>query len=647
MVPANTRLPCRICGATAASSIGSVEFYMGFNWPIFDCAACGCRFTNHDETVYDRLHSEACSCYTRYRDLQEICEPLFRAGDLLGLRSLLIESPKYRMVIDEVDRLPPDARILEIGCSRGYLTAYSILAGRNIIGVDVSESAIQAAIKSFDGHFVQADAPVVQTTAPYDLIYHVGTIGCVADPIGMTKGLLAMVKPGGLLIFNAPNSASCCMKGQLWIDSAPPPDVVTLFPSGFWSRQLGDLAMVEEHVDVCTPEQNVVLGLRKLCRRKWRRPLPLPLRESKQIPQPAPSILDAAWHVIERAVNRSFRITGLSRIVPEQPHEFGLFVKLTAQTVPAASRTKHESADPPVLSPSSNSRKITSSSIAPNCFKLSILARPGCWLATETLRHFSRAGYPIAMVIVEKKQRTKYSRTEQDFREAHTQFNEWLSKQHQAQQAGETRWRDLPALVQRAARRIGNALQLRSQPGSEDLLRSASAMCGAGYAEVAVHSSLRTKEMLDSASVDFALLTSSAWLIKEPLLSMPRTRIINAHCAKLPEHRSLDSLPWSIIAGNPLGVTTHFVDAGVDTGPVLLHLPVSPNPGDNLNTLRTRIDNLTPEAFLRTVKGLADGSIKPSKQDQGSGVHHRPMSFDELCQVELQLQAQLNECVTI
>ena len=130
------------------------------------------------------------------------------------------------------------ASILEVGCSRGYLAAYSILAGRRIRGVDVSAEAVQAARASFGDYFAVAGTPEATTAAPFDFIYHVGLIGCVADPLAMTRGLLSMLKPGGQLIFNAPNKDALRFPNQLWIDSAPPPDLVTLFPPGFWRAQL-------------------------------------------------------------------------------------------------------------------------------------------------------------------------------------------------------------------------------------------------------------------------------------------------------------------------------------------------------------------------------------------------------------------------
>src|SRR5262249_34853432 len=147
---------------------------------VFDCASCGCRFTKHDNSVYERLHrSGALDYYREYRDLAKQAKHFFNRRDLDGMRRCLSRWSKYRFIIDRLEAEPRDARVLEVGCSRGYLTSYSILAGRNIIGADVSLEAIESARAAFGDRFTNIDSPAVQSGAPYDAIYHVGLIGCV------------------------------------------------------------------------------------------------------------------------------------------------------------------------------------------------------------------------------------------------------------------------------------------------------------------------------------------------------------------------------------------------------------------------------------------------------------------------------------
>ena len=215
-----------------------VEYYSDFAWPIYDCGECHSRFTLHDEAIYDAMHSEAGSIYNVYRSQLEAATKAFRDQDITSLKQYLCQGSKYKFIIEEVERGPRDARLLEIGCSRGYLTSYFILAGYQVPGVDVSVSAIESACSAFGDHFVLEGDPAIEAGAPYDVIYHVGTIGCVADPLGLTARLLSLLKPGGRLLFNAPNLESCWFEEQLWIDAAPPPDLVSIFPAALLAEAL-------------------------------------------------------------------------------------------------------------------------------------------------------------------------------------------------------------------------------------------------------------------------------------------------------------------------------------------------------------------------------------------------------------------------
>jgi SAM-dependent methyltransferase len=327
------RMECRVCAASNAHEIGEVEYYSGFAWTIFDCRSCSCRFTKHDAAIYNRLHSTSSSIYGLYRELAAQSKYLFEQGDLSGLKGELSKAAKYSFVIESVEQQSTSSKLLEVGCARGYLTSYFILAGYDITGSDVSPDAIAGAREAFGDHFIPAGSTAIQDRSPYDIIYHVGTIGCVGDPLSLTSDLMKMLKPGGQLLFNAPNADSCWLKGQLWIDAAPPPDVVTLFRPGFWRKHFSTVADVLEEVEMCSPGEAFVVGLKKLLDRQWKRPNPLPLdvsAENYQKGRPeSKELTGKVWHAFERGILKIGRMTGLLRIAPSQPSPFGLFVKMT------------------------------------------------------------------------------------------------------------------------------------------------------------------------------------------------------------------------------------------------------------------------------------------------------------------------------
>ena len=172
------------------------------------------------------------------------------------------------------------------------------------------------------------DDPLIEAQAPYDLVFHVGTIGCVPDPVAMTTRCLELLRPGGRLLFNAPNRNALNLDNQLWFESAPPPDVVTLFAQGFWRDRFSDVAVISEQVEFCGPEQNFLFWLRRLAWRRWRNPLPMSLKDSEMFPEAVPSLGDIIWRTFERVLGKIARITGINGIAPRHPTEYGLFVTM-------------------------------------------------------------------------------------------------------------------------------------------------------------------------------------------------------------------------------------------------------------------------------------------------------------------------------
>jgi SAM-dependent methyltransferase len=309
-----------------------VEYYSTFRFEVFDCKECGSRFTEHLENIYETLHVNAASCYGLQLELASKAKALFDKRDLTGLRRELCSSSKTRFIIESVDSYPKTARLLEVGCSRGYLTSYFILAGFDILGTDISKSVLDAAQRDFGAFFADANSPRVSRRAPYDVIYQIGTIGCVSDPIEMTRSLLRMLKPEGKLIFNAPNVAACWLRGQLWIDFAPPPDVVTLYRPGFWTRFFSDEAHVTEVVEKCQAHESMRIWLRRHSTR-WRPPRVAALSESlgyyKCGPTATPRPLGRTRDLMERKVAALAYMLGLGSLVAPEPTPFGLFVTLT------------------------------------------------------------------------------------------------------------------------------------------------------------------------------------------------------------------------------------------------------------------------------------------------------------------------------
>jgi folate-dependent phosphoribosylglycinamide formyltransferase PurN len=279
--------------------------------------------------------------------------------------------------------------------------------------------------------------------------------------------------------------------------------------------------------------------------------------------------------------------------------------------------------------------------------KVAIFCVPGCTLAAKTIDYFKERGQDISLVVVETVTRQKFSESEQRFKVAHQEFRSLVLKSSPMVTNGKksfarTLWLSIP---ERWRVGVKNLLPA-SISDLGDVTLSPARKWNIPLEKVARHSSFETGNLLERYGISYVLLTSSNWLIKEPLLSMKETKVINAHCAKLPQHRSLDALPWSVLENDKIGLTTHFVDAGIDTGPILSFLEVEPQRGDNLISLRERVNDKVPELFYKSIIGLHNNTITPRPQKESEGTHHRPMTVAQLLEAERLLQERINRGAT-
>ncbi len=104
-------------------------------------------------------------------------------------------------------------------------------------------------------------------------------------------------------------------------------------------------------------------------------------------------------------------------------------------------------------------------------------------------------------------------------------------------------------------------------------------------------------------------------ILREQLLGVPRLGVLNMHLGLLPEIRGMNSPEWSLLNDVPVGVTVHYIDEGIDTGPVLqcCKFPDAAQ-CDSLADLRNRLIAFGIERVAEVVLALDHGSLVPSPQ---------------------------------
>ncbi|HUD63296.1 MAG TPA: methionyl-tRNA formyltransferase [Candidatus Sulfotelmatobacter sp.] len=105
-------------------------------------------------------------------------------------------------------------------------------------------------------------------------------------------------------------------------------------------------------------------------------------------------------------------------------------------------------------------------------------------------------------------------------------------------------------------------------------------------------------------------------LIPQWMLDLPRLGNINLHASLLPKYRGAAPIQWAIAKGETVtGVTTMRLDAGLDTGNILLQKELAIRPDDTSETLSPHLASIGSDLVVETLRGLQAGRIQPRPQD--------------------------------
>jgi phosphoribosylglycinamide formyltransferase-1 len=122
-----------------------------------------------------------------------------------------------------------------------------------------------------------------------------------------------------------------------------------------------------------------------------------------------------------------------------------------------------------------------------------------------------------------------------------------------------------------------------------------------------------TADRLIAAGVELVCLAGFLRLVKRPLLEAFPDRILNIHPALLPAFPGLESWKQALDAGvSETGCTVHYVDEGMDTGPVILQEKVPVLPGDTPESLHARIQVAEHRLYPAAIQ-LAAAKLPPPR----------------------------------
>jgi phosphoribosylglycinamide formyltransferase-1 len=116
---------------------------------------------------------------------------------------------------------------------------------------------------------------------------------------------------------------------------------------------------------------------------------------------------------------------------------------------------------------------------------------------------------------------------------------------------------------------------------------------------------------LQEARVDLVALAGFMRILKGEFLRAFAQRVVNIHPALLPAFPGLEAWKQALDYGVKFtGATVHFVDQGVDTGPIIAQRAVPVLPGDTPATLHARIQEAERAVYPATIAALARGAVR-------------------------------------
>jgi methionyl-tRNA formyltransferase len=123
-------------------------------------------------------------------------------------------------------------------------------------------------------------------------------------------------------------------------------------------------------------------------------------------------------------------------------------------------------------------------------------------------------------------------------------------------------------------------------------------------------------EYLRGQGAEAMVVVGYGQIIPQAVIDLAPLGIINVHASLLPRYRGAAPIQWAILNGETrTGVTTMRIDAGLDTGAMLLKAETEIPPDEDAPSLGGRLAAMGARLLVETLEGLAAGAIVPEAQD--------------------------------
>lgn len=152
-------------------------------------------------------------------------------------------------------------------------------------------------------------------------------------------------------------------------------------------------------------------------------------------------------------------------------------------------------------------------------------------------------------------------------------------------------------------------------------------------------------ECLKQYEADIYVVAAFGQILSQEILDMPKYGCLNIHASLLPKYRGASPIQSVILDGEKeTGITIMQMDAGIDTGDMLLKKSIEIEPDDTYETLHDKLKALGGEAIVEALELLETGALVPEKQNHEQSSHVK-MITKEMGNIDFAKPAKEIDCL--
>lgn len=184
---------------------------------------------------------------------------------------------------------------------------------------------------------------------------------------------------------------------------------------------------------------------------------------------------------------------------------------------------------------------------------------------------------------------------------------------------------DVVAVLTQPDRPAGRGMQLTASPVKQLAIQS-----GVTVLQPQTLKSVEIQDQLAAYQADVMIVAAYGLILPQAVLNMPRYGCLNIHASLLPRWRGAAPIQRAILAGDEVsGITIMQMDAGLDTGSMLLKKPCPIDAADTAQTLLEKLGSIGSEAILEVLRELPKGRLIATEQDASQATYAAKLSKSE------------------